>query len=106
MDAWNVPVSVVSVNCDVPFTRVALQEDDRGILAPRDNLGVEQVVVVEAPEERGAIFACARLQRFVRGDKIRQVGSAGAPTHGEDAVDTTEITELVWASFTRACVRA
>ena len=86
-----VPIARVAVDSDIALTRVALQEHDGGILLVCDYLCVEQVVVVETPEEGSAVLARTSLQGLVRRDEVGQVCGARAPPHGKDAVHAAQV---------------
>jgi len=95
----------VTVNRDVLFTRVRLDEHESRISSTSDVLRFTSVKVVEVPIDCGAIFPCTCLNSLDWGDQVCKTCRSRTPPHGQDTVRPTTASVAVGATDGRGSIR-
>lgn len=61
-----VPITLITIDRDILFTRVRVDEDNGGRLSNRDVTGTSKVPVIQEPRDGGMVFTCTALDCFER----------------------------------------
>lgn len=100
-----VAVSFVAVNGNVAFATSGIDKDDTGNVGLADEgLSFSPLVVAQNALITCAVFDSLILQSSIGGDKVREVGSTGAPNHGKSTVVTASVRAAIRTTRIRASI--
>lgn len=68
------PVSFVTVDSYVPFSRIRGDEDEDGVASQSGRVGASDVEVIEVPADGSAILSSLCLNRLEGRDEVRELG--------------------------------